>query len=123
VLVLAFATISSYTYCVLNGFVDQDEWTASLWPYHVLNTAVLYRHRDTGEYKHCLSVKERTAFQLLKWEDVDASKTCGVFRVRFRGRTYMREIHSVWLDWKCRKDGREADLRITCWPLKGKIPD
>lgn len=94
-------------------------WTGSLIRYGLTTTecAVLYKTWGDGEYKSCSAVNEETGFELLKCEEVDASKDGGIFTVRFRGRIYVREIHKDWLDWKCRNDGDSADPKITCWRL------
>lgn len=103
------------------GYIDQDKWVDSLWPWHNRMSAVLYRKWDYGEYKNCKAVNEQTGFELLQCEKVDPSKEGGIFTVRYKGRIYMREVHSDWLDWKCRNDGDNVSLRITCWPLNRSI--
>lgn len=115
--------ISGYAYCLVNGYIEQDRWTASFYPCHVINTAVLYRHWGPGEYKNCPAANEKTGFELLKCEEIDASKEGGIFKVKFRGQIYRKEIRSDWLDWKCQNNGDEIELRITCWPLKDKKSD
>ena len=117
VLGLSVMAISIYGYAVMKGYVDHDKWTDSLWPYHDRKTAVLYKQWAAGTYKNCRAANEETGFELLECEKVDPSKDGGVFAVRFRGRVYMKEIHSDWLDWKCRNDGDPVELRITCWPM------
>ena len=101
----------------MRGYVDQDKWIDSLWPYHDRMTAVLYKQWPTGEYKSCRAINDETGYQLLECEEVDASREGVIFTVRFRGRIYMREIRSERLDWKCRNDGENLKLRVTCWPV------
>ena len=84
------------------GYIDHDKWVDSLWPYHDRRSAVLYKKWPVGEYKNCRAINEPTAFEFLECEKVDPSKDGGIFKVRYKGRVYMREVHTDWLDWRCR---------------------